>query len=66
MVHLLLGKHSRAVVQDAEAGRRLETTPYMIAVQETAKLVDVPTPTLNIISTLVQHYDANLARRVSI
>ena len=37
----------------------------MLAVQEVACMLNVATPTLDTVSALVQHYDANIARRIA-
>ena len=43
----------------------MEVAPYVLAVQEVAQKVGIGTPTLDVISALVQHVDSNIGRASS-
>jgi len=49
-----VGKHRTSMLQDLDAGRPMEIDALITAVQELGRLVDVPTPTIDILLALVQ------------
>jgi 2-dehydropantoate 2-reductase len=49
-----VGAHRMSMLQDLEAGRSLEIEPLVGAVQELGRLTDVPTPTIDIVLTLIR------------
>jgi 2-dehydropantoate 2-reductase len=49
-----VGAHKTSMLQDLERGRTMEIDALVTAVQELGRLVDVPTPTIDIILALVQ------------
>jgi 2-dehydropantoate 2-reductase len=50
-----VGAHRTSMLQDLERGRPLEIDAVVGAVQELGSLLDVPTPTLDLVLTLVKH-----------
>ncbi len=49
-----VGAHRTSMLQDLERGRPMEIDALVTAVQEMGRLVDVPTPTLDVVLALVQ------------
>ncbi len=49
-----VGAHKTSMLQDLEAGRPMEIDALVTVVQELGKLVDVPTPTLDVVLSLIQ------------
>lgn len=49
-----VGPHKTSMLQDLEAGRPMEIDALVTAVQELGRLVDVPTPTIDMVLALVQ------------
>lgn len=49
-----VGAHKTSMLQDLEHGRTLEIDALVTAVQELGRLVDVPTPTIDVILPLLQ------------
>ncbi len=49
-----VGKHRTSMLQDLEKGRPMEIDALVGAVQEMGRLVDVPTPTIDVVLALVQ------------
>lgn len=49
-----VGAHRTSMLQDLERGRPMEIDALVTAVQEMARLVDVPTPTIDTVLALVQ------------
>lgn len=49
-----VGPHKTSMLQDLEAGRPLEIDALVDAVRELGRLVDVPTPTIDIVLALVR------------
>ncbi len=49
-----VGAHKTSMLQDLELGREMEIDPLVTVVQELGRLVDLPTPTIDIILTLIQ------------
>jgi len=49
-----VGAHKTSMLQDLEAGRPMEIDALVTVVQELGKLVDVPTPTLDVVLALIQ------------
>jgi 2-dehydropantoate 2-reductase len=49
-----VGQHKTSMLQDLELGRPMEIDALVTAVQELGRLVDVATPTINTVLTLVQ------------
>ena len=49
-----VGPHKTSMLQDLEQGRPLETDALLGAVQELARLVQVPTPSIDLIGTLIR------------
>ncbi|MGH6968936.1 MAG: 2-dehydropantoate 2-reductase [Stellaceae bacterium] len=50
-----VGAHKTSMLQDLERGRPLEIDALVTAVQELGRLVEVPTPTLDVVLALIQH-----------
>lgn len=50
-----VGAHKTSMLQDLERGRPLEIDALVTAVQELGRLVDVPTPTIDVVLALIQH-----------
>lgn len=49
-----VGAHKTSMLQDLERGRPMEIDALITAVQEMGRMVDVPTPTIDIVLSLVQ------------
>ncbi len=49
-----VGAHKTSMLQDLEQGRTMEIDALVTAVQEIGRLVNVPTPTIDIVLTLIQ------------
>jgi 2-dehydropantoate 2-reductase len=49
-----VGAHKTSMLQDLEQGRAMEIDPLVTVVQELGRLVDVPTPTIDMVLTLIQ------------
>ncbi len=49
-----VGAHKTSMLQDLERGRPMEIDALVTAVQEMGRLVEVPTPTLDVVLALVQ------------
>ena len=49
-----VGAHRTSMLQDLERGRPMEIDALVAAVQEMGRLVDVPTPTIDVVLALVQ------------
>ena len=49
-----VGAHKTSMLQDLELGRPMEIDALVTSVQELGKMVDVPTPTIDVVLTLVQ------------
>lgn len=49
-----VGAHKTSMLQDLERGRPMEIDALVTAVQEMGRLVDMPTPTIDIVLSLVQ------------
>ena len=49
-----VGAHKTSMLQDLERGRPMEIDALVTAVQEMARLVEIPTPTLDVVLGLVQ------------
>jgi 2-dehydropantoate 2-reductase len=49
-----VGAHRTSMLQDLERGRPMEIDALVTAVQELGRLVDVPTPTIDVVLALVQ------------
>jgi 2-dehydropantoate 2-reductase len=49
-----VGAHRTSMLQDLERGRPMEIDALVTAVQEMGRLVDVPTPTIDVVLALVQ------------
>ena len=49
-----VGAHKTSMLQDLERGRAMEIDPLVTVVQELGRLVNIPTPTLDIVLALVQ------------
>jgi len=49
-----VGAHKTSMLQDLERGRTMEIDALVTVVQELGRLVDVPTPTIDVILALVQ------------
>ena len=49
-----VGAHQTSMLQDLELGRPMEIDALVTAVQEMGRLVEVPTPTLDMVLSLVQ------------
>ncbi|MEL6375064.1 MAG: 2-dehydropantoate 2-reductase [Pseudomonadota bacterium] len=50
-----VGAHRTSMLQDLEAGRAMEIDALVTAVQEMARAIDHPTPTIDAVLGLVQH-----------
>jgi len=50
-----VGAHKTSMLQDLERGRPLEIDALVTAVQELGRLVEVPTPTIDVVLALIQH-----------
>lgn len=48
-----VGAHKTSMLQDLERGRAMEIAPLVTVVQEFGRLVDVPTPTIDVVHALV-------------
>jgi len=49
-----LGPHKISMLQDLERGRSMEIEPLVGVVQELGRLLDVPTPTINVVLALMR------------
>ncbi len=49
-----VGKHRTSMLQDLEAGRPMEIDALVTAVQELGRLVDVPTPAIDVVLSLIR------------
>lgn len=49
-----VGAHRTSMLQDLEKGRPMEVDALVTAVQEMGRMVDVPTPTIDVVLALVQ------------
>jgi 2-dehydropantoate 2-reductase len=49
-----LGPHKMSMLQDLERGRSMEIEPLVGVIQELGRLLDVPTPTTDIVLALVR------------
>ncbi len=49
-----VGAHKTSMLQDLERGRSMEIDAIVTAVQELGRLVEIPTPTIDVILPLVQ------------
>jgi 2-dehydropantoate 2-reductase len=49
-----LGPHKMSMLQDLERGRSMEIEPLVGVVQELGQLVDVPTPTIDVVLALIR------------
>ncbi|MDD9998736.1 MAG: 2-dehydropantoate 2-reductase [Rhodospirillaceae bacterium] len=49
-----VGKHRTSMLQDLDAGRPMEIDALVTAVQELGRLVEVPTPTIDVVLALTQ------------
>ncbi|GGF88109.1 2-dehydropantoate 2-reductase [Azorhizobium oxalatiphilum] len=49
-----VGAHKTSMLQDLERGRPMEIDPLVTVVQEMGRMVDVPTPTLDVVLALVR------------
>jgi 2-dehydropantoate 2-reductase len=49
-----VGAHKTSMLQDLESGRPMEIDALVTVVQELGRLVDVPTPTLDVVLALIQ------------
>lgn len=57
-----VGAHKTSMLQDLERGRPMEIDALVTAVQELGRLVQVPTPTIDIVLALVRRLAAEAAR----
>ena len=48
-----VGAHKTSMLQDLERGRAMEISPLVTVVQELGRMVDVPTPTLDVVHALI-------------
>ena len=48
-----VGAHKTSMLQDLERGRAMEIGPLVTVVQQLGRLVDVPTPTIDVVHALV-------------
>jgi len=48
-----VGAHKTSMLQDLERGRAMEIGPLVTVVQELGRMVDVPTPTIDVVHALV-------------
>ena len=49
-----VGAHKTSMLQDLQRGRPMEIDPLVTVVQEIGRLLDMPTPTIDTVLTLVQ------------
>jgi len=49
-----VGKHKTSMLQDLEHGRPMEIDALVTVVQELGQLVDIPTPTIDVVLALIQ------------
>ncbi len=49
-----VGRHKTSMLQDLERGRPMEIDALVTAVQEMGRLVEVPTPTIDVVLALIQ------------
>jgi 2-dehydropantoate 2-reductase len=49
-----VGAHKTSMLQDLERGRPMEIEPLVTVVQEMGRMMDVPTPTLDVVLALIQ------------
>jgi 2-dehydropantoate 2-reductase len=49
-----VGAHETSMLQNLERGRPMEIDPLVTVVQEMGRLMDVPTPTIDIVLALVR------------
>jgi 2-dehydropantoate 2-reductase len=54
-----VGPHTPSTLQDLERGRPMEIDALLTSVQEMGRLTDTPTPTIDLILTLVQQRARN-------
>jgi len=54
-----VGAHRTSMLQDLESGRAMEIDALVIAVQELGRMVDVPTPSIDIVAGLVRQLGRN-------
>lgn len=57
-----VGDHKTSMLQDVEAGRRIEVAALVGAVRELGRLTDVPTPAIDTVHALTLLLDETLAR----
>ncbi len=50
-----VGAHKTSMLQDLERGRPMEIDALVTAVQELGRLLDIPTPAIDIVLALVRH-----------
>lgn len=48
-----VGAHKTSMLQDLERGREMEIAPLLGVVQELGRMVDVPTPTIDVVHALI-------------
>ena len=48
-----VGAHKTSMLQDLERGRAMEIAPLVTVVQELGRMLDVPTPTLDVVHALI-------------
>ncbi|MBU6449555.1 MAG: 2-dehydropantoate 2-reductase [Rhodospirillales bacterium] len=48
-----VGAHKTSMLQDLERGRDMEVAPLLTVVQEFGRMVDVPTPTIDVVHALI-------------
>jgi 2-dehydropantoate 2-reductase len=49
-----VGAHKTSMLQDLERGRPMEIDALVTVIQELGRLVDAPTPTLDVVLALIQ------------
>ncbi len=49
-----VGAHKTSMLQDLELGRPMEIDALVTVVQELGRLVEVPTPTIDVVLALIQ------------
>ena len=49
-----VGEHKTSMLQDLEQGRPMEIDALVTVVQELCRLVEIPTPTIDVVSALIQ------------
>ena len=49
-----VGKHKTSMLQDLEQGRPMEIDALVTVVQELGRMVDIPTPTIDVVLALIQ------------